>query len=153
MTLTFLSCKTDKKEIKADMKVTLKEEKEIGYKLLSFESKSTEKNGIMTDLKYVLNKLNKEQLIEQNQLLLYIDATNGNIFIAGYNHETEEVFDNNGIGIKFPDYWEIVDNSVEFDETMISSIKKVLNSEIGKTTNENFQVYYQTEIDDAEKIK
>jgi hypothetical protein len=153
LTLTFLSCKTDKKEIKSDMKVTLTENKEIGYKRLSFDSKSTEENGIITDIKFVLNKINKEQLIEQNELLFYIDATNGNTFITGYNHGIEEMFDNNGIAIEFPEYWEVVDNSVEFDETIINSIIKALNSDIGKRTKVKHQVYYQTEIDDAEKIK
>ncbi len=106
------------------MKFTLTEKEEIEYKLLSFESKSTDENGIITDLKYVLDKLNKEKIIEENQLLFYIDATNRNIFIAGYNQESEEVYDNNGIGLEFSEYWEVVDNTVEFDETIISSIKK-----------------------------
>ena len=132
------------------MKQTLTEKN--GYKLLSFDSKSTDEGGIIADLKFVIEKLNKEKLITKNQLLFYIDATNGNIFISGYNHETQEVFDNNGIGIEFYEYWEIADNAVEFDETIISSIKKSLNSDIGKIAKENFQVYYQTEIDDAERI-
>ena len=132
------------------MKQTLIEKN--GYKLLSFDSKSTDENGIIADLKFVIEKLNKEKLITKNQLLFYIDATNGNIFISGYNHETQEVFDNNGIGIEFYEYWEIADNAVEFDETIISSIQKSLNSDIGKIAKENFQVYYQTEIDDAERI-
>ena len=123
-----------------------------GYKLLSFDSKSTDENGIIADLKFVIEKLNKEKLITKNQLLFYIDATNGNIFISGYNHETQEVFDNNGVEIEFYEYWEIADNAVEFDETIISSIKKSLNSDIGKIAKENFQVYYQTEIDDAERV-
>ncbi|CAG2535291.1 hypothetical protein MAR621_00119 [Maribacter dokdonensis] len=135
------------------MKFTLTEKEEIGYKLLSFESKSIDENGIITDIKYVLNKLSKEKLIDKNQLLIYIDATNGNIFIAGYNQENEDVYDNNGIEIEFSEYWEIADNSIEFDETVISSIKKVLNSDIGKIIKEKHEVYYQTEMDDAEKIK
>lgn len=132
------------------MKQTLTEKN--GYKLLSFDSKSTDENGIIADLKFVIEKLNKEKLITKNQLLFYIDATNGNIFISGYNHETQEVFDNNGVEIEFYEYWEIADNAVEFDETIISSIKKSLNSDIGKIAKENFQVYYQTEIDDAERV-
>lgn len=132
------------------MKQTLTEKN--GYKLLSFDSKSTDENGIIANLKFVIEKLNKEKLITKNQLLFYIDATNGNIFISGYNHETQEVFDNNGVEIEFYEYWEIADNAVEFDETIISSIKKSLNSDIGKIAKENFQVYYQTEIDDAERV-
>ncbi|WP_157805350.1 hypothetical protein [Confluentibacter citreus] len=135
------------------MKATFTEKKEIGYKRLSFESKSTEENGIINDITYVLNKINKEQLINENQLLIYVDATNGNIFITGYNHETEKVFDNNGIAIEFSEYWEVVDNAGEFDGILIDSINEALNSDIGKTTKENFQVYYQTEIYDAERIK
>jgi hypothetical protein len=151
--LTFISCKTDKKQTESDMKITITEKKEIGLKRLSFDSKSTEENGIINDITFVLNKINKEQLIKENQLLIYIDATNGNIFITGYIHETEKVFDNNGIAIEFQEYWEVVDNAGEFDGIIIESIIEALNSDIGKTTKENFRVYYQTEIDDAERIK
>jgi hypothetical protein len=91
-------------------------------------------------------------LFSEKQLLFYIDATNGNIFISGYNNMTREVFDNKGISIEFANYWEVADNSVEFDETLISSIKKALNSDTGEITKENHQVYYQTEIGEAQKI-
>ncbi len=150
LTISLYACKTDKKEIKSDMKKNLTEKN--GYKLISFDSKSIDENGIITDLIFILEKINKEKLINKNQLLFYIDATNGNIFISGYHHETQEVFDNNGIGIEFYEYWNIADNAVEFDETIINSIKKSFNSDIGKKIKENFQVYFQTEIDDAERI-
>ena len=153
LTFTFLSCKKNKKEIKSDMKVSVLEKKEIGLKRLTFDSKSTKKDGLTNDITHVLNKISTEQLIKENQLLIYIDATNGNIFITGYNHKTQESFDKNGIAIEFQDYWNVVDNAGEFDGVIIESIIKAMNSDIGKAIKENLQVYYQTEIYDAEKIK
>ncbi len=133
------------------MKITLREEN--GNKLLSFESKSKDEKGIITDLEYVLDKINKERIIDKNQVLFYIDATNGNIFIAGYDKETEEVFDNNGIGVEFSDFWKESDNAYEFDEIVINSIEKALNSDVGKMTKTKYKIFYQTELEDAERIK
>jgi hypothetical protein len=57
LAMIFLSCRSDIKEIKSDMKMNVTEE--IGYKLIKFDSKSTSENGIFTDLEFVLHKLNK----------------------------------------------------------------------------------------------
>lgn len=149
---TLLSCKTDKKDVKSNIKITMEEESN-GNKIMSFDSKSKDETGLTIDLEYVLNKLNKEQIIDTNQILFYIDGTNGNIVISGFNQETKEVFDNKGIWIELSDIWEENDNAYDFDEIVISSIKKSLNSEVGKFTKKKYQVFYQTESDDAERIK
>ncbi len=134
------------------MKYILTEKKETGFKLLSFQSKSTLEAEIINDIIYVLRKIHNEQLINENQLLFYIDATNGSLFISGYNHNTLKVFDNNTIAIDFPEYWEAVNNAGEFDETIIDSINQAFKSDIGKTTRNNYTVYYQTETDVAEPL-
>lgn len=122
-------------------------------RVLTFDSNTIDAAGLKADLETVLDRLNTERTISANQLLLYIDATNGNIFISGYNHDTLEAFDDIGYWIELQDLLDDYDNAYDFDEIVTGSIKLALKSVVGEQVKESFQVFYQTELDDARKIE
>ncbi len=119
---------------------------------LTYNSESKIVSELSSDLEKVLENLNSKQLIDSKQILFYIDATNGNIFISGFNSQSGEVYDDKGIWIELEELWDD-NNSMDFDEFVIKSIKKALKTQIGKRTIELFEIYYQTEVDEIEKLK
>jgi len=132
------------------MEVTTQGKKE-GGSYLTYHSESKSVSELTSDLEKVLEKINSKELVDSKQTLFYIDATNGNIFISGFDSETGNVYDNMGILIELPELW-VDNNSMDFDEFVIESIRKALKTQIGKRTTEMFEIYYQTEVDDPEKL-
>ncbi|MFC0775465.1 hypothetical protein [Terrimonas alba] len=120
---------------------------------LTFESVATTANELKADLELVLERLNKEEIISNRQILLFIDATNGHIFISEYDRRADEAFDEKGIWIELENLWQENDNAYDFDDIVVKAIKKALNSPIGTMTKDKFEVYYQTEEDDLKEIK
>ena len=122
-------------------------------RFLTCESTAIEKEQLVVDIETVLNKIISEKIIDAKQILFYINATNGYIVITGYSSETEETFDESGIWIELRNLWENEQNAYDFDEFVLSSIKKAFKTKLGEQTKKNYQVFYKTEEDDVEKIK
>lgn len=133
------------------MKVTTTKNQEGGL-YLTYYSESKSVSELTSDLEKVLENLNSKELIDSEQTLFYIDATNGNTFISGFDSQTGDVYDDKGIWIELEELWDD-NNSMDFDEFVIESIKKALKTQIGKRTLELFEIYYQTEVDEPERIK
>jgi hypothetical protein len=133
------------------MKVTTMENKQ-GVSYLTYHSESKSVSDLTSDLEKVLENLNSKKIIASEQALFYIDATNGNIFISDFDSQAGDVYNDKGIWMEFQELWDD-NNSMDFDEFVIESIKKALKTQIGKQTKELFEIYYQTEVDEPEKIK
>lgn len=149
---SFWSCNSEKKDIKSNMSLKIHED-ENGNKSLIYETKSVDEKYLIADFEFILEIIEIENLISQNQILFYIDATNGNIFISGYDHENEKTYDDSGIFIKLTEFWDDNQNAYDFDDLTFSAIKKALKSEIGKRIKSKYQVYIQDEIDSPKRVE
>jgi hypothetical protein len=145
------SCSNETNQNRNEMKVTTTETKNGGT-YLTYQSESKSVSELTSDLEKVLEKLNSKELISSQQILFYIDATNGNIFISGFDAQSGDVYDDKGIWIELQELWDD-NNAMDFDEFVTESIKKALKTKIGKRTSELFEIYYQTEMDEPKKVK
>lgn len=132
------------------MTLTTTENTEGGF-YLTYHSKSKEVSELTSDLEKVLEYLNSKALIDAKQILFYIDATNGNVYISGFKPQTGDFDDDKGIWIQLQALWDDND-AADFDEFVIEAIKQSLQTQTGKQSLELFDIYYQTEIDAPEKI-
>lgn len=130
------------------MKVTNSESNEGA--IVTYHSNAKTVSSLIADLEIVLEKLNSKELIKNEQVLFYIDGTNGHIFITGFDASTGDVYDDQGIWIELQEL--IDEKAMVFDEYVIESIREALNTRVGKRTTAMFEVYYQTNVDDPERI-
>ena len=104
----------------------------------------TEK-GVARDLKRLFTEINGDDFIDCSETLIYIDATNGNLFISGFDSKTEEVLDEKGIFVQLTEFWEENQNAYDFDE-IIKSALRTAYKECEKTLfTSKFRTFYQTE--------
>ena len=121
--------------------------------LLTFESSATTSNALQSDLELVFDRLNKERIIENKEILLFIDATNGVVIISGYDHQSSESLDDNKIWIWLQNFWEENSNAYDFDDIVMTTLIKTMRTNVGAQTKKLFKVYLQTELEDARELK
>jgi hypothetical protein len=121
--------------------------------ILSFVSLATTSVALGKDLEHVFARLNEEQIIQSGEMLLFIDATNGNMFISGFDHRASEVFDDRGIWIGLQNMSEENSNAYDFDEIAITALKKAIKSKYGTELRKHFKIFYQTEEEGARELK
>ena len=125
------------------------------------ESSSTEMNKIISDLKIVLSdtkeKLSHSQIENIYEILIYVDATNGNIFCCGYDSKREKVFDDKGSDLELNEFWEFCSDSeggaMEFDSIIEESVNNLMESDFGKGLANDFDIYLQDELESPKRIK
>ncbi len=125
-----------------------------------FESDSKTIDEISKDILSVLDKLisNKNNsLIEPyNDLLIFIDATNGCIHSSGFNMVSSEINDDVGCNIEFYELWLESGNREEgayyFDTIISQSVIHATETEFGKSLTLNYRLHIQNELGDVEKI-
>ncbi len=118
----------------------------------TFRIESTIKSDMTQKLETLFAEINGDEFLETRQLLIYIDATNGNLFISAFNSETKEVFDDRAIFVELTNFWEENQNAYDFDEIIINCIKSAYNKNEKTQFRIKYKVYYQTE-DEFEPIE
>lgn len=132
--------------------------KHANFDILVFQSKSTRASEISKDLLKVLEKLevNSKDMLSK-QILIYIDATNGNLICSKFSFATMEVYDEKACYLELMALWQELEDdgysSLDFDVIVIKSIKKAFKTTIGKLLKSNFEVYYQDELDSPKRLR
>lgn len=121
--------------------------------ILHFESSATTSDALQKDLELVFERLNKGQIIQNKEILVFIDATNGAIIISGYDHQSLESVGDNKIWIWLRNFWEENKNAYDFDDIVVTTLVKTMWTNVGSQTKKLFKLYYQTELDDADELK
>ena len=99
----------------------------------------------------------KSLQIEAENVLFYIDGTNGSLFCSIFDFEKQESIGESIFSISLMDLWEELDREgyggYDFDLIVLKGIKKALKTDIGKRIKKGFTVFVQTVEDDPKKIK
>ena len=78
-------------------------DKTSNQQILKIESIT--ENELTTDFKNLFTQINGNEFEDGHDLLIYIDATNGNLFLSTFNFETDEVHDEKGIFVELAEFW------------------------------------------------
>jgi hypothetical protein len=105
------------------------------------------KEGLTYELYTFFSNVDGAEFCHASEILIYIDATNGNLFLCGFIKETGELLDNKGIEIELPEFWEQHDNAYDFDEIVITSLKHSFKMVGDGKVIKNYKLYYQTETE------
>jgi hypothetical protein len=115
-------------------------------------SEATSEENLAFDLKEIFEKNHKQQLLNHKQIIIYIDATNGVLYISGYNSISDKHDDSVRIILHLSKLSERYgDDANNFDDIVISSLT-LIEAEIDDSIKKNYEVYYQTESSDTEPL-
>ncbi|MBL0096942.1 MAG: hypothetical protein IPP46_10955 [Bacteroidetes bacterium] len=92
-----------------------------------------------------------DEFTDKPQLLISINATNGNIFISAFDNKRNEIYDDKGVLVELTEFWEENQNAYDFDEITINALKTAYIKSEQTTFNLKYEVFYQTE--DESKAK
>lgn len=110
---------------------------------------SVDDNDLTKDLIILFSNIDLFKKINSKQVLIYIGATNGNLYISGYNHSTHETSNNASLSVYLHEFWEDNINSLDFDDIIIKVLKKAFKNNLTDTFKSAFEIYYQTEDDSS----
>lgn len=119
--------------------------------ILLFESLATSPETLIKDLEQVFIRLAELQ-ISQSELLLYVNATNGNIFISGFDYEADVVFDDSGILVGLQPMWEENSNAHDFEEIILKAFEMTIKGDVGLQLKKHYKLFYQTEEEEANEL-
>lgn len=115
----------------------------------TFLINSDTEKGVARDLKRLITEINGDEFIDCSEILVFIDATNGNLFISGFDSKTAEVLDEKGIFVQLTEFWEEHQDAYDFDEIIKCAIRTAYKESEKTLFKSKFRVFYQTE-DDSE---
>lgn len=93
--------------------------------MLSTVSHSRNKKELVSDLFNAFTKIDQDNCFKSKELLAFVDATNGSIFISGLDTFNEQLIDTFTVFIQVPEIWEMyLEDASTFDDIVISSIKE-----------------------------
>ena len=114
---------------------------------------STLQKGLTEKFIILFSEINGIELSNNQEIIIYINATNGNLFISAFDFETKEVFDETAIFVELTEFWEENQNAYDFDEIIILSLKKAFKMSNDIQFKSNYKVFYQTEEEnDAKRL-
>lgn len=119
--------------------------------IIKFRSKSLNPEELSSDLEIVLDRIGSKEIILSDEILFYIDGTNGYIFISGFDSGSGDVYNETGVLVELPSLWEN-DNSIMFDQYVTDAIVHSFKSQVGSQIKSHSDVYFQTELDGPIKI-
>lgn len=119
--------------------------------LKTYKIQSNSEEGLKEDLINLFAELNGDEFTEEPQILIYIDATNDNLFISTFDNKINEVYDDKGVFVELTEFWEENQNAYDFDEVAINALKAAFVKSDKTIFNSKYEVYYQTE--DESKAK
>lgn len=111
----------------------------------TFAIQSDTEKDVAKDLRNLFSEIKGDEFNDGSEILVFVDATNGNLFISGFDSKTEEVFDEKGIFVQLSEFWEENQNAYDFDEIIKSALKTAFRECEESFFKSNFSVFYQTE--------
>jgi hypothetical protein len=117
----------------------------------SYKIQSNSEEGLTECFTNLFAEINGDEFRDEPQILIDINATNGNLFISAFDNRTNEVYDDKGVFLELTEFWEENQNAYDFDEIAINALKAAYVKSEKTTFNSKYEVYYQTE--DESKAK
>lgn len=119
--------------------------------LKTYKIQSTSKEGLTKEITKLFAEITGDEFTDAPQILIYINATNGNLFISAFDNNTNEVFDHKGVFVELTEFWEENQNAYDFDNIVINALKTAFFKSGQTTFNSKYEVFYQ--IEDEIKAK
>ena len=119
--------------------------------LKSYKIQSHSEEGLIKDFTNLFAGITSDEFRDEPQILIYINATNGNLFISAFDSKTNVVYDDKGVFVELTEFWEENQNAYDFDEIAINALKTAYVNSNNTIFNLKYEVYYQTE--DERKAK
>ena len=124
------------------------------------KSNSTDLEQVSADLLHYLNELFEKKIQRTSdkfsKILIFCDATNGEIYIYWYDSTSQTTDDDGGYAIEFPELFEESIDSDEgsfyFDRIISEAVDKLSMSENGKNILNHETVLFQDEMDKPRKL-
>jgi hypothetical protein len=111
----------------------------------TFIIQSDTEKSISKDLKNLFSEITEDEFNDCSDILIYVDATNGNLFISGFDSNTDKVYDNKGIYVQLTEFWEKNQNAYDFDEIIKTALKTAYHTSEKTLLKSKYEVFYQTE--------
>ena len=108
--------------------------------------------ALTQDLLNVFIDLATEFHSETGQVLIFIDATNGNLTINSFDSGNSQTVGDYFIFISLSEFWRDNQNSYDFDEIVMSSIKSALKFPNGNSFLKKYNLFLQTEQNRAQEL-
>ncbi|MFZ4545530.1 MAG: hypothetical protein ACOYOA_15865 [Saprospiraceae bacterium] len=119
------------------------------FKTYIIQSNSEE--GLTEDFTNFFAEISGDEFKDKPQILIYIDATNGHLFISAFDNKTNEVYDEKGVFVEMTEFWEENQNAYDFEVIAINALKTAFIKSNQTRFSSKYEVYYQT--DDESKVK
>lgn len=119
--------------------------------LKTYKIQSNSEEGLTEDLINLFAGLMGDEFTEAPQILIYINATNGNLFLSTFDNNTNEVYDDKGVFVELTEFWEENQNAYDFDEVVINALKTAFVKSDKTKFKSKYEMYYQTE--DESKVE
>jgi hypothetical protein len=113
------------------------------FKTYKIQSKTAE--GLIEDLTFFFAEIKGDEFTDEPQILIFVNATNGNLFISSFDSKTNEVYDEKGVFVELTEFWEENQNAYDFDEIAINVLKTAYIKSDRTIFHSKYEVYYQTE--------
>lgn len=117
----------------------------------TYKTQSQTAEALTEDFIRLFSEISGDEFVDKPQLLIYIDATNGNLFISTFNNKTNDVYDNKGIFVELTEFWEEIQNAYDFDEFAVMALKGAYKMSDKTLFKSKYEVYYQTEDESTPK--
>lgn len=117
----------------------------------SYKIQSNSKEGLTEYLSILFAEINADEFPAKTEVLIHINATNGNLCISGFDSKTNTVHDEKCVFVYLTEFREENKNAYDFDEI----INKALRNEYLKSYNsifkKKYQIFFQTEDENNAK--
>ncbi len=124
------------------------------------QSNSTDLGQVSADLLHYLNEIFEKKSQRTSDkfsvILIYCDATNGEVYIYWYDSLSQTTDDNSGYAIEFPKLFDESNDSDEgsfyFDRMISEAVRNLAMLEEGKNILNHETVVFQDEMNEPKKI-
>jgi len=113
--------------------------------LKTYKIQSDTEEGLTEGLINLFAEIKGDEFEDEPQILIYIDGTNGNLFISAFDKINKKVYSEKAVFVALTEFWEENQNGYDFDEITISALKKAYSQSDKTIFNSKYEVYYQTE--------
>lgn len=113
--------------------------------LKTYKIQSDTEEGLTEGLINLFAEIKGDEFEDEPQILIYIDGTNGNLFISAFDKINKKVYSKKAVFVALTEFWEENQNGYDFDEITISALKKAYSQSDKTIFNSKYEVYYQTE--------
>ena len=113
--------------------------------LKTYKIQSDTEEGLTEGLINLFAEIKGDEFEDEPQILIYIDGTNGNLFISAFDKINKKVYSKKAVFVALTEFWEENQNGYDFDEITISALKKAYSQSDKTIFNSKHEVYYQTE--------